>query len=210
MPKVKIVANDVQLDDATWESLRKRTQDILDAFRPLGAKQINLRLNESEQEAYRPVFIDWIALPSVSAKLAKRSPESDIGKYRLGEATPSKVYDDGVKQIGKKIIERNWTCQNLLKEKRLESKLAVQKAGLMYQRFIGIIAGEKPSWRRVGLLTVSFEKKPKRAHLVEVEKKMKKLASWPENAKSDPVKSEFVKYLEEVFILGGPLLKGYE
>ena len=210
MPKVKIVANDVQLDNATWNSLRKHTQDILDEFRPLGAKQVNLRLNESEQEAYLPVFIDWIALPSVSVKLAQRSRESDIGKYRLGEATPSRVYNDGLKQIGKKIIERDWTCENLLKEKRLESKLAVQKAGLMYQRFIGIIAGEKPNWRRVGLLTVSFEKKPKKAHLGEVEKTMKKLASWPENAKSDPVQSEFVKYLEEVFILGGPLLKGYE
>jgi hypothetical protein len=210
MPKVKIVANDVQLDNATWNSLREHTQDILDDFRPLGAKQVNLRLNESEQEAYLPVFIDWIALPSVSVKLAQRSRESDIGKYRLGEATPSRVYNDGLKQIGKKIIERDWTCENLLKEKRLESKLAVQKAGLMYQRFIGIIAGEKPNWRRVGLLTVSFEKKPKKAHLGEVEKTMKKLASWPESARSDPVQSEFVKYLEEVFILGGPLLKGYE
>ena len=104
MPKVKIVANDVQLDNATWNSLRKHTQDILDDFRPIGAKQVNLRLNESEQEAYLPVFIDWIALPSVSVKLAQRSPESDIGKYRLGEATPSRVYNDGLKQIGKKII----------------------------------------------------------------------------------------------------------
>ena len=78
----------------------------------------------------------------------------------------------------------------------------------MYQKFIGVIAGEKAAWRCVGLLTISFEKKPKKAHLDEVEKKMRQLASWPENPKSDPVKSEFVNYLEQVFILGGPLLKG--
>jgi hypothetical protein len=210
MPKVRIEANNVALDDVTWKSLRRRTQHILDDFRPLGAKQINLRLNESEQEANLPVFIDWIALPSVLAKIAKRSPEPDIGKYRLGETTPSTVYSDGIKQAGKKIIERNWTCEQLLKEKRVESKLAVPKAGLMYQKFIGVIAGEKAAWRCIGLLTISFERKPKKARLDEVEKKMKQLASWPESPKSDPVKSEFVSYLEEVFILGGPLLKGYE
>lgn len=210
MPKVRIAANNVKLDDVTWKSLRKRTQDILDDFRPLGAKQVNLRLNQSEQEANLPVFIDWIALPSVSAKITKRSPEPDIGKYRLGETTPSKVYSEGVKRAGKKIIERDWTCDRLLKEKRVESKLAVQKAGLMYQKFIGIIAGEKAAWRCIGLLTISFEKRPKKAHLDKAEKKMKQLASWPENSKSDPVKSEFVNYLEGVFILGGPLLKGYE
>jgi hypothetical protein len=208
MPKVKILANDVKLDDATWQGLRKHTERILKEFRPLGAKQMNLRLNESEKEAKLPVFIDWIALPSVSAKIAPRSPTDDMGKYRLGEATPSRVYNDGVAQAGKKIIERDWTCEQLLKEKRVESKLAVQKAGLMYQKFIGIIAGQKPNWRCVGLFTISFEKKPKKAALDEIEQNMKKLASWPENPKSDPVKSEFVNYLEEVFMLGGPLLKG--
>jgi hypothetical protein len=207
MPRVRIAANEVQLDAVAWQSLRKHTQGILGEFRPLGAKQVNLRLNESEKESKLPVFIDWIALPSVSAKIANRSAEADIGKYRLGETTPSIVYNEGVAQAGKKIIERDWTCKQLLKEKRVESKLAVQKAGLMYQKFIGIIAGEKPSWRCVGLLTVSFEKKPKKVDLNEVENKMKKLASWPESPKSDPVKSEFVNYLEEVFILGGPFVK---
>lgn len=207
MPKVRIAASQVQLDTVAWQNLRKHTKGILEGFKPLGAKQVNLRLNESEKESKLPVFIDWFAVPHVSAKIANRSAQADIGKYRLGETTPSIVYNEGVAQAGKKIIERDWTCKQLLKEKRVESKLAVQKAGLMYQKFIGIIAGEKPSWRCVGLLTVSFVKKPKKAVLNKVENKMKKLASWPESPKSDPVKSEFVNYLEEAFILGGPFVK---
>ena len=74
MPKVRIEANNVKLDDVTWKSLRKRTQHILDDFRPLGAKQINLRLNQSEQEANLPVFIDWIALPSVLRQNRQAKP----------------------------------------------------------------------------------------------------------------------------------------
>ena len=79
----------------------------------------------------------------------------------------------------------------------------------MYQKFIGVIAGEKAAWRCIGLLTISFERKPKKARLDEVEKI--DASNWRpglESPKSDPVKSEFVSYLEEVFILGGPLLKG--
>jgi hypothetical protein len=208
VPRVRIVANEMHLDDFTWQGLRERTQGILKDFRTHGARQVNWRLNESEQEQARPVFIDWLALPSVTARIVRRSPESDIGKYRLGEGTPSEVYKQGVALAGKKIIERNWQCKELLREKRVESKLAVQKAGLMYQKFIGIIGGDPENWRCVGLLTVSFEKKPKRADLVKVEEKMKRLASWPEKPKSDPVKSDFVQYLEEVFVLGGPLVKG--
>lgn len=207
--RVRIVVNEMHLDDLTWQNLRDRTKGILKEFRTHGARQVNLRLNESEQEQTRPVFIDWVALPSITARIARRSLESDIGKYRLGEGTPSKVYDEGVAFAGKKIIERDWKCNELLREKRVESKLAVQKAGLMYQRFIGIIGGDRGNWRCVGLLTVSFEKRPKRADLDEVDKKMKRLASWPEKPKSDPVKSDFVKYLEAVFVLGGPLVKGY-
>jgi hypothetical protein len=203
MPKVRILANNVQLDDTTWQGLRKNTQAMLKDFQRFGAKQVNLRLNESECETKLPVFIDWIALPRVSARIAKRSPEPDFGKYRLGEATPSKVYIDGVAQAGKKIIERNWTYKQLLKEKRVESKLLVPKAGLMYQKFIGIIAGEQGSRRCVGLLTVSFAKKPETRILNKVEERMQQWASWPEKSKSD-----LIKYLEEIFILGGPLLKG--
>ena len=206
--RVRIVANEMHLDDLTWQGLRDRTQGILKQFRTHGARQVNWRLNESEQEQTRPVFIDWVALPSVTARIARRTLESDMGKYRLGEGTPSKVYEQGVALAGKKIIERDWNCKELLREKRVESKLAVQKAGLMYQRFIGIIGGDRGNWRCVGLLTVSFEKKPKRAELGKVEEKMKRLASWPEKPKSDPVKSDFVQYLEKVFVLGGPLVKG--
>lgn len=204
-PTVRVEPN-MQLDEETWRGLRAHTQEVLKDFQRLGAKQVNLRLNESEREDPLPVFLDWLALPGISAKIAKRSPQTDIGRYRLGETTPSKVYNDGIAQALKQIIERDWTCDLLLKEKRVESKLVVQKAGLMYQTFIGIIAEVNGNWRRVGLLTVSFEKKPKKADLDEVKKKLHNWASWPADPKSTPVKSKLVDYLEEVFILGGPLL----
>lgn len=182
--------------ETKWEGIRSVTAAVLDEFRRLGAKQVNLRLNESGKEDKRPVFIDWVALPKVWSDLAKKSETKDLGKSRLGEGTPSKVYEEALKKAGKGIIERNWKLKQLLKEKRVESKLAVQKAGLMYQRFIGIIA----QGRCVGLLTVSFEKKPKKLH--EVDNKMKQWASWPGYPKS-----KLVSYMEENFIFGGPFVK---
>lgn len=186
--------------ETKWREVRQITESVLQEFRALGARQVNLRLNQSQNEEKLPIFIDWIALPSVTAGLANRCEEKDVGRWRLGEPTPSKVYDAGLAQAGRRLIERNWKVKRLLKEKRVESKLAVQKAGLMYQRFIGILAEEAGAKRRAGLLTVSFKNKPR--NLKEIDKRMKKWASWPGHPKSP-----LVKYMEENFVLGGPLFK---
>jgi len=186
--------------ETKWEGIRKITESVLHELKFLGARQVNLRLNQSNNQEKRPVFIDWLALPHVYARIAKRCEEEDMGRCRLGEPTPSKVYDAGLATAGKRLIERDWEWKQLLKEKRVESKMAVQKAGLMYQRFIGIIAEESGTQRCAGLLTVSFERKPKK--LKEVDERMKKWASWPGHPKSP-----LVKYVEENFVLGGPLFK---
>ena len=190
--------------EAKWEGIRGLTEAVLNDFQVLGAKQVNWRLNESHNEDKRPVFMDWLALPRVSDRLAKRrTADGDLGKSRLGETTPSEVYDAGLDRAGKGLIERNWKFKQLLKEKRVESKLLVPKAGLMYQRFIGIIAEEEGGRRRrAGLLTVSFEKKPKKQKLDEVDKRMKEWASWPGNPKS-----KLVTFIEDHFQLGGPFIK---
>jgi hypothetical protein len=180
-----------------WKGIREVTQTLLKEFEGLGAKQVNWRLNESGKSSKSPVFIDWLAVKNITDSLAKKSGVKDYGVYRLGDSLPSNVYDEGLDKAGKDIVERDWGCDQLLKEKRVESRLLVQKAGLMYQRFIGIIAEQEGSRRGVGLLTVSFEKKP--STLEAVDAKMKQWASWPGNPKSG-----LVEYIEQNFVLGGP------
>ena len=85
----------------------------------------------------------------------------------------------------------------------MQSRLVVQKAGLMYQQFIGIIAGQGGRRRCVGILTVSFRRKP--GKLNDVDAKMREWASWPKNPRSKGYsKSKLVEYIEQRVVLGGP------
>src|SRR5258706_5457096 len=124
---------------ASWRGIRSLTETVLEDLRRLGAKQLNLRLNESNSEEKRPVFIDWIAVKQISDRLAKKCRVNDYGEYRLGDTIPSRVYEEALAGAGKRLVERNWKSDKLFKEKRVESRLMVQKAGLMYQKFIAII-----------------------------------------------------------------------
>ncbi len=184
-----------------WRGVRELTEKVLADFGRLGAKQLNLRLNESHTEEKRPVFIDWIALKQITDRLGKKSSAGDDwGRSRCGDALPSRVYDQALAGAGKKIVERNWKSSELFKEKRVESRLMVQKAGLMYQRFIALIGGDGNQRRCVGLLSLAFESKPKK--LAALDAKMKQWASWPGFPKSD-----LVRFAEEHFDVGGPFLK---
>jgi hypothetical protein len=189
----------------TWIGLRQVTQTVLEELERFGAKQVNLRLNESGQRDKRPVFIDWVAVRGVTDRLAKKSGISDYGEYRFGDSVPSKVYSQALDEAGRKVIERDWDWQRLCKEKRVESRLLVQKAGLMHQKFIGIIAEQAGKRRCVGTLTVSFAKRPRQEH--DVKPKMKQWAAWPKNLKSkECIKSRLVKYIENHIALGGPVI----
>jgi hypothetical protein len=185
-----------QLGDK-WGDIRKVTTLVFKEFEGLGAKQVNWRLNLPGTKDKIPCWFDWLAVKDVTDRLAKRSGVKDYGEYRFGDTTPSTVYNEGLDKAGKDIVERDWGCDQLLKEKRVESRLLVQKAGLMYQRFIGIISEQEGSRRAVGLLTVSFEKKPSK--LEDVDAKMKQWASWPGYSKS-----KLVDFIEKNFFLGGP------
>jgi|GEM_PF-1510661 len=184
-----------------WQSVRELTEKVLADFSRLGAKQLNLRLNESNTEEKRPVFIDWIALKQVSDRLGRKSSLSDDwGRSRLGDTVPSRVYEEALSGAGRKIVERNWKSAEIFKEKRVESRMMVQKAGLMYQKFIALIGGDGDQRRCVGLLSLAFESRPKKSGAVDA--KMKEWASWPGFPKSD-----LVRFAEEHFDVGGPFLK---
>ena len=188
---------------AAWNGMRNITRSVLAEFRPLGAKQVNLRLNTSGTKSKLPVFIDWVAVKEVTATLTKKSGIKDYGEYRFGDPIPSKVYDQAVDKVGKGIVRRDWKCNQLLREKRVQSRLLVQKAGLMYQQFIGIIAEQRGRRRCVGILTVSFRRKP--GKLNDVDAKMREWASWPKNPRSKGYsKSKLVEYIEQRVVLGGP------
>jgi hypothetical protein len=187
----------------SWSVIRTLTARILEDFRRLGAKQLNLRLNESNSEEKRPVFIDWVAVKPISDLLLKKSGIniSTWGEFRLGDTVPSRVYIEALDGAGRRVIERDWSEGNF-KEKRVESKLMVQKAGLMYQRFIAIIGGDEGARRSVGLLSIAFPTKPNKKNIDAIDAKLKQWASWPGFPKS-----ELVRVAEEHFAVGGPFLK---
>jgi hypothetical protein len=79
----------------------------------------------------------------------------------------------------------------------------VQKAGLNYQKFIGIVATDKNNNRRcVGALTVSFKSDPNNP---AVDDKMRQWAGWDPWIGKGNI-SPLVDYIKENFILGGPKL----
>ncbi|HEY1269642.1 MAG TPA: hypothetical protein VGH16_20455 [Candidatus Binatia bacterium] len=184
-----------------WAGIRELTEKVLADFSRLGAKQLNLRLNESNTEEKRPVFVDWIAAKQVAERIGRKSSVADDwGRSRVGDTVPSRVYEEALAGAGRKIVERNWKSADIFKEKRLESRMMVQKAGLMYQKFIALIGGDGEQQRCVGLLSLAFESKPKKSAAVDA--KMKEWASWPGFPKSD-----LVRFAEEHFEVGGPFLK---
>jgi hypothetical protein len=197
------------LGDTRWEEIKKLTDKILNEFGPLGAKQTNWRLNQSDkpptiEERRLPVFIYWVATNDITKTLLDKSGEKvDFGRRRLGDSLTSSVYDEGLDRVVrgiKDVVVRDWDCDRLLKEKKVDSQLLVPKAGLRHQRFIGIVV-EQPEGKKQrrcgGLLTLSFEKTPSKPE--DVDAKMKQWAAWPGYPKS-----ELVNFIEKNFVLGGP------
>lgn len=185
----------------SWAEIRKISWRILREFEALGAKQINWRLNESKPEA-SPVFIDWVAVKEINDCLRRKSGIDDIGRYRFLDPVPSEVYVKALKYVNQEIIVRDWDPKQLFTEKRVESQLLVQKAGLMHQRFIGIVAEQGGVRRCVGTLTVSFKKTPGKNLAKKIDAKMKEWASWGVGKRS-----QLASFLEQNFVLGGPEVK---
>jgi hypothetical protein len=190
-----------------WSGIRDTTSHILKAFKALEAKQVNWRLNVSNTTFKRPVFIDWLALekltlsiPSGLAATDNNNGNPDWGLYRLGDGLTSTVYNEAVGNPPN-LICRDWSLGE--GEKKAESLKLVQKAGLNYQKFIGIIASDENSNRRcVGALTVSFKNDPNNPAVDDQMKKWAGWDPWPGKEKTSPL----VKFITENFILGGPEL----
>jgi hypothetical protein len=197
-PDVKTIADIKRKGRALrWtdvEHIRKRMEEILKelADQNLGAKQINLRLNRSGEDEKKPYFIDWYATKEIVERLEKKAGKfEDIRRNRFGDDEPAAIYDEAVDKAPKAKAERDWLadCGKLVQEKKVGSKLLAPKVGLMYQRFIGIIADDQKRQRRcVGTIGVGFETKPDKDALAKVDKTLEKWASWPPNEPSLLVK----------------------
>lgn len=183
------------------DGIRYYMQQLLDELNSESALQVNLRLNESETFELSPVFIDWVGTSQVLKALNQQNLlKDDPGRSRFGDGIPSKVYVEAIKAVGSNSIERDWRNPKTLKEKNANSKLLAPKAGAVYQKFIGIVACDKNHNEcRVGTITVGFAEKPSGSNLENVERTLRRWASWKS-------KSDFCQYIETHLILGGPRL----
>ena len=146
-----------------------------------GADQAGMRLNESgagETAIY--VVIGWVEGPDLESDRRNKN-KPDPGLYRFGDRGTSEVYSAAL-TAGKlgHIEGRDWNTQLILK--RHEAKSQAQKAGIMYQKFIGITIEEGNKHRCVGTVTVGFKQKPNPATLSNVDQALKDHA---QNQQSD-------------------------
>jgi hypothetical protein len=201
---IKKKGGTLQWSDA--EPIRKRVEEILKDLEGHGARQINMRLNRSDTDDKAPIFVDWYGTKDLAKRLEEKAGKlDDIRRERFGDQTPAKVYNEALDKAPKELAERDWSdCGKWADEKNAGSRLLAQKAKVLYQRFIAIIADDsKGQRRRVGTIAVGFDKKPDAKVLAEVDEKLKKWASWPPNSQS-----ALVRDLKKVEIsLGGPFLK---
>jgi hypothetical protein len=198
--RVRVVANKrrmmEQLRDDGLMEIQRTLIMVLKTF-PAEVKQANLRLNVSDKDEPHPVFVGWVG-PEIMGTLIERTDDPrlkeelrDVGLYRLGDGIPSDVYQETFTAQKKRIVERDWYKQ--LAEKKIESKLLVQKAGLMYQRFAGIYTVADGITRCVGMLTISLKDKPSQLDMID--RNLQELTDGERKAKSpllDMINNRFV------------------
>ncbi|HEY2991029.1 MAG TPA: twin-arginine translocation signal domain-containing protein [Candidatus Binatia bacterium] len=185
------------------DNVRKHMAKFLEELKSAGVVQVNLRLNESQTEQKLPVFIDWVGTADTHSVLARQGFPQHNAKsrsHRFGDSIRSVVYETAVGDPPK-IIDRDWCEPGVLKEKTAQSQLLAQRAGAMYQMFIGIVAEQDGRRRCVGLLTAGFPKKLDPSKKKQVEDKMKEWAGWTSTRK------DLVNYLAGALTLGGPTVK---
>jgi hypothetical protein len=187
------------INDTHKGQIRTLLEQILNDSDLIAAKvvHVNLRLNVSDSEQKLPVFIDWVGTPTARSILERQGlPPAQRG-HRFGDSLRSTVYDAAVASPPQ-IIERDWCAPGLLAEKTAQSRLLGQRAGAMYQMFIGIKAEQDSQRRCVGLLTAGFQKKLEGTAKTAVEGKMKDWAGWTSTRKP------LVDLIANTFTHGGP------
>lgn len=176
-----------------------KIRDILrQILHETGAEIVNMRLNMSDKAGAAPVFVGWIENERVK-KLRLQRNEPDPGFYRLGDSVAAKEYEETINRTVKDqkpaILDRDW-CGSL-HEKSPEQKALVPRAGVMYQKLIGIVVDQRGVRHCVGTLNFGF-KTPTDAEASKVKTVINDL-SRGEN-------SNLSKYLKEEFNFefGGP------
>jgi hypothetical protein len=182
------------------DEIRKRMEMFRDDLKSFGVVQVNLRLNQSATDMNIPFFIDWVGTPETRSTLSGQGLTLAQSGHRFGDPIRSAVYDEAVGPTPK-IIERDWCTPGKLKEKAAQSQLLAQRAGAMYQIFIGIKAAQDGQSRCVGLLTAGFPQKIDASKKKQLEDKLKEWAGWTRTQK------ELVNYLVDNCSLGGPIAK---
>jgi hypothetical protein len=179
--------------------VREIMEDCLRGLSKFEVMQVNLRLNKSGTEERLPYFIDWVGVEDV-IRILKRDETRDIdpGLLRFGDNTPSLVNQEALDGALKTIINKDWKTRGF-SEKRPESRVLAQKANVMYQKIIGIIAKDQSEskTRCVGTFTAGLKEEPKET--AKIDEELKRIAGW-----TTPPASELVRWIEQNLVLGGP------
>ena len=181
--------------------IREIMEKCLGVLNKFKVMQVNLRLNKSGTEDKLPYFIDWVGVQKVLEILKRDERELDPGLLRFGDDTPSEVNKEALDGSPNTVINRDWTKG--MSEKRPQSRVLAQKAGVMYQKIIGIIAEEKndkdesnTKKRCVGTFTAGFLKKPDDVTEKQIDEDLKEIATSPV--------SPLVIWIKANLVLGGP------
>ncbi|HEV8720918.1 MAG TPA: hypothetical protein VGW77_09800 [Candidatus Binatia bacterium] len=191
----KMIPGGLTLED--FVKIRDILRKILDET---DAEIVNMRLNKTDKANAAPVFVGWVESERVKNLRLQRN-EPDPGFCRLGDTVSAREYEETLNRTVKDqkpaILDRDW-CDRL-HEKSPEQKALVPRAGVMYQKLIGIVVDQGGVRHCVGTLNFGFNR-PTDAQKSSVERRIKDLAQGE--------KSELSTYLKEEFNFefGGPTL----
>lgn len=187
----------------------------------IGASQISMRLNESNEEDHS--FSYFVGFVQDDATNQKREELGipDPGLFRFGDDVPSKEYADTIKatvdfinnRVNNPFVERDWSSINIsaknfppaYKKKAMGSKGIDVHTGVHYRKYTGILVdGIKVNGsntrRCVGMLGVGY---PSKASAQAVRNLDGKIKDW---AQAAGTASGLVSYLRNTFELGGPIV----
>jgi hypothetical protein len=195
------IPEEITQDD--FKDIRQHLETVLKELTSgkTDAMIVNMRLNKTGTEDPAPVFVGWVEDETLK-KLRVKRKEKDPGSSRLKDTVPATEYTETLKAKGV-IQERDWCAlkdgRATLAEKSPQQKALVPRAGLMYQRLIGIVVQDGSVSRSVGTMNLAFPKKPADQLIQNADNIMK---TWATNQE----KSKLIQFLRDNFQLGGPTI----
>jgi len=160
------------------------------------AKEVHLRVNDSDDNELAPVFVGWVE-DSVLKKNREAKNHPDPGLYRFGDTVLSSIYmeayEEARKVRGAALFAKDWDAH--LHEKRSDEKALAPKAGVKHQKCIGLVLKKNGANVFVGTLNVGFSAPPVGQANKKAESAMQQ---WAAPA------SPLVQWLDSEFKLLGP------